>query len=52
MPLPFTILFGGACGVVTLLLTKLLLIEDLRVALSWLKRRVKGPDPIDEAVHQ
>ena len=52
MPLPFTILFGGACGVVALLLTKLLLVEDLRVALGWLKRRVKGPDPIDEAMHQ
>jgi O-antigen/teichoic acid export membrane protein len=51
MPLPLTVLFGGACGVVALLVTQLLRVEDVRVALSWLKQRVKTPDPIDEAAH-
>jgi O-antigen/teichoic acid export membrane protein len=51
MPLPFTVLFGGAVGVCALLATSLLTIGDLKTGLQWFVRKVKGPDPIDEELH-
>lgn len=51
MPFPLAILFGGAIGVTALLIVQLLTLQDVRVAYRWLHRRVKGPDPIDEEMH-
>lgn len=52
MPFPLAVLFGGAVGVTALLVVKLLTFTDLRIGWQWLRRRVKGPDPIDEEVHE
>lgn len=51
MPLPLTILFGGAVGVSALLATGLLTIGDLKTAFQWFVRRAKAPDPVDEEEH-
>jgi len=52
MPFPLAVLFGGAIGVTMLLVVKLLTFTDLRTGWLWLRRKVKGPDPIDEEAHE
>ncbi|MEN9557656.1 MAG: hypothetical protein RL141_25 [Candidatus Parcubacteria bacterium] len=51
MPFPLAVLFGAAVGVIALLVTRLLTLQDVTIAWQWLMRRVKGPDPIDEEAH-
>ena len=52
MPFVFDVLFGAAIGVVGLLVTRLLTVEDLKSGLGWLKRKVgRSEDPEDEQLH-
>lgn len=51
MPFAFDVLFGMAVGVTALLVTRLMTFGDLRAIQGWLRSRVKGPDPTEEAQH-
>jgi O-antigen/teichoic acid export membrane protein len=52
MPFAFDILFGGAVGVVGLLLARLLTFADVTSAVGWLRQRVApSEDPEDEMLH-
>jgi O-antigen/teichoic acid export membrane protein len=51
LPLVFALLFGGALGVVALLVTKLLTLKDIGSAYRWLRTKVGSEDPEDEQFH-
>jgi O-antigen/teichoic acid export membrane protein len=52
MPFAFDILFGGSVGIIGLLVTRLLTLDDLKSGLGWLKRRIgRSEDPEDEQLH-
>ncbi|OGL72984.1 hypothetical protein A3E39_02500 [Candidatus Uhrbacteria bacterium RIFCSPHIGHO2_12_FULL_60_25] len=52
MPFALDVLFGVAIAGTLLLVTQLLTFDDVRVGYGWLLRRVKGPDPTEEAGNQ
>lgn len=51
MPFGFSILFGVGVGGTMLLLVRLLTPNDVRMAMTWLRMRMRAPDPVEEEGH-